>query len=252
MSEGADKPIVVFKKGFVINQLRRDAPRIAESFDRLCDNDLVVMDKYASRAFMLILTGMKHAEQNSHDVRATCGQLLLNALASWLAALDLLRDGFILQPGVLLRNMIETLIAVLCIFGDAKHWAAFQADKLKPEGEVGTASKVFPAFGQLYGFLSGTFTHVRKTYANLHPIMVYESRDYPPLDANINTLRITLWLCYVVAELVYHGVSKGFYWKALGGNAFEYVVSEKGLAMQIELLGADPAELAAETPKDNA
>jgi hypothetical protein len=38
-----DGKTVAFKRGFVINQLRRDAPKIAQSFDRLCNDDLTVL-----------------------------------------------------------------------------------------------------------------------------------------------------------------------------------------------------------------
>jgi predicted lipoprotein len=113
---------IAFKEGFVINQLRRDAPKIAQSFDRLCNNDLTVIDKYASRCFATTYVGIQKAAKESEEWRETCGRLLLNAQSTLLAATGLTRDGFILQPGVLIRNLIETLTAILCIMLDKEHW----------------------------------------------------------------------------------------------------------------------------------
>ncbi|MGZ5147362.1 MAG: SEC-C metal-binding domain-containing protein, partial [Burkholderiales bacterium] len=189
---------IIFKEGFITNQLRRDAPRIAQSFDRLCEPDLVVLDKYASRCFFAVYVGLDKAKAQGEEWRSACGWLLMNALSTLVSAIDLMRNGFILQPGILIRNILEVLTAVLCIVMDKEHWKAFQADRLKPEAELKTANKVLPIFGQLYGFFSGQFAHVRKCYAQLHPIIEYPSHNYKPLSANVGFARMALWLIYVV------------------------------------------------------
>lgn len=228
---------VIFKTGFLVNQLRRDAPRIAASFDRFCGSDIATMDRYSSECVALVYTGLEKTEGTDEDWRIACGHLLLNALSTWLAAADLLRDGFILQPGILIRNLLETLTAVLCILLETKHWDAFKRDDLRPENHLSTANRVLPIFGQLYGIFSGTFAHVRKLYSQLHPIIEYRSRDYEPLDANIGFLRMTLWLTCVVAEVIFYDVSRARYWRSLGHGFYEYVHTDAGREMERELLG---------------
>ncbi len=238
---------IVFKNGFLINQLRRDAPRIAGSFDRLCESDLAIMDRYASECFAIVYTGLDMAEGDHEDWRVSSGHLLLNALGTWLAAADLLRDGFILQPGVLVRNLLENLTAVLCILMDTEHWKAFKRDALKPENNLSTANRVLPIFGQLYGVFSGTFAHVRKLYAQLHPIIEYTSRDYEPLDTNIGFLRLALWFTSVVSEIVFYDISRARYWRSLGYGAYEYVHTDAGREMERALLGDEAEHIGEET-----
>lgn len=230
---------IIFKEGFIINQLGRDAPRIAQSFDRLCEADLVALDKYASRCFFTTYVGTDKAKTEGKEWREACGGLVMNALSTLVAAIDLMRDGFILQPGVLIRTLLEVLTAVLCIVVDKEHWRAFQVDRLRPEAEIATATKVLPVFGPLYGLFSGQFTHVRQFYAQVQPVIDYESRDYEPLAANIRFARMALWLIYVVTELVFYEVSRPIYWRALGGGKYEFVQTAEGQALERELFRED-------------
>ena len=235
----ADGKRMLFKRGFVTNQLRRDAPTIASTFDRLCEEDINVLDKYAARCFFVIYAGTEKAKTNNEAWRHACGLLLHNALSTMLAAIDVLRDGFILQPGILVRHLVELLAAVICIVMDKDHWESFKADKLKPESEIKTATKVFPVFGKLYGDLSQQFAHVRKHHAQIHPIIEYPSRDYVPLDTNLQMIRLSLWLIYVVTELVFYEASDKIYWKALGSGRYEYTHTAFGRALENELFGKE-------------
>jgi len=253
-SEG--NPNIVFNRGFVINQLRRDAPRIAQSFDRLCEADLNVLDEYVSRSSMTIYAGRQWAKESGYEVRETCGWLLQNALQTLISAIDILRDGFILQPGVLIRNLVETLIAVVCIFVDKDDWIAFRHDRLRPESRLAAANRMFPLFAELYGVLSANFVHIRRTYSHLHPIMEYESRDYIPLATNINIFRISLWLICVITELVFFDVSEKLYWVSLGSGKYKYEINERGEKAQSELFGdalqeVDGEHAEAETSQDS-
>jgi len=222
------------------------APKIAQSFDKLCGADLIVLDKYASRCFCTTYVGINKAKGEGEEWRETCGWLLMNALSTLVAAIDLMRDGFILQPGVLIRNLLEILTAILCVVVDKEHWKAFQADKLRPEAELSTANRVLPIFGKIYGFFSGQFAHVRQFYARIHPIIEYKSRDYEPLAANVSFARMAMWLIYVVTELVFNQVLEPIYWKSLGHGAYEYTRTEEGRALEYELFGKEIDEEAEE------
>ena len=126
-----------------------------------------------------------------------------------------------------MRNILETLTAVICIFSDADAWRDFKADRFKPEKEIAVANKVIPVFGRAYGFFSEKFAHIRKGYGEPNFLIPYESLD-EPLKANISFLKLSIWLIYVVAELVYLDVAKPMYWERLASNAYAFRPNEEG------------------------
>lgn len=139
----------VVTEGTVFNQLQRDAPRIAASFDHLCTEELRPVDRLAAKTLFLLTVGRKDASRKESELRITCSNLLMNALVTLLAAVDLLRDGFMLQPGILIRNLLETLIAVICIFTVRSDWDAFRENRLKPEQRIAIANSFSANFWPL-------------------------------------------------------------------------------------------------------
>jgi hypothetical protein len=222
-----NKNRLVMTNDMLVNQLSRDALRIALSFDHLCLEEIRPMSYLMARLSLALLAGLRKATEEKDELRETCFHLLSNASHSFTAATTLLRSGFRLQPGILVRNILETLTAVICIFSDADAWRDFKADRFKPEKEIAVANKVIPVFGRAYGFFSEKFAHIRKGYGEPNFLIPYESLD-EPLKANISFLKLSIWLIYVVAELVYLDVAKPMYWERLASNAYAFRPNEEG------------------------
>jgi magnesium-transporting ATPase (P-type) len=234
----------VVTEGTLFNQLRRDAPRIAATFDRLCTDDLRSVDRLAARIVFLVVMGRKEAIASESTLREACAHLLMNATITLIAAVDLVRDGFVLQPGMLIRNVLETLTAVICIFTVKSDWEAFQADRLKPETRLSVANRFLPVFGQFYGLFSERFAHVRQWHSNAQLPTDYEAVD-EPLSTNLQFVRAAVWLIYVVAEAVFFKCGPAMYWIQLDEQRYEYKPTEDGLALQASLFGPMEAESSA-------
>ena len=238
----ANHRLLEIRTTVLINQITRDADRIAKSFDALHGEDLKPISKQFAHSFGILTSGMMKATQEEDDLRIACGELLSNSLNSIAAAAHLLRGGFVLQPGPVIRSSIESLAVVL-------HLMQFQGD-LKPHRDhwfdstraIKSAKKVFPPFGRIYGFLSSEFTHIGKLHKQITPIREY-TQGYEPLDLNMQFLRSAVWMCYVTCELAFLDVvGTPRYWEEVPAPsadqvAYAYSPSEEEKAWMEDFLG---------------
>jgi hypothetical protein len=208
--------ILTYTKDMLVNQLRRDSVRIAESFDRLCEDCLEEVSELMSRTMMILHQGLVVGSRGRDELRQTCVEMLMNAGNSLTAAATLLRCGFRLQPGILVRNVIETIGAVLHLFTYPADLEAFRQGRIKSSKTISTAKKAIPPFGQLYGFFSQEFVHIGSIQQQLQPLIPYEEFD-DALTANVCFLRLSVWLLYVSTELLCLDiVREPRYWRCLG------------------------------------
>ena len=217
-----DKTIVVGKKNILLNQLKREGPRIEKSFDTLCAADLDELSELTAQVGMLLLSGLKTSQVSGDELRNMAGQLLMNALNSFAAAVQILRSGYRLQPGIIVRNILESVSVVFHLIQKPADLKQLQTGKLNVPKTVNSAKKALPPFGQLYGFFTKQFSHISEFHQALQPLVEYSERD-EALICNLRFLRISIWLIYVTAELLYHDImTKPRYWKHISGGAYAY------------------------------
>lgn len=107
VQDNKNKQLQIFTKDMLINQIKRDSKKIEKSFDKLCKNDIDKISELFSYAQIIILNAFRFSVDEKDDKRLTCSKLLLNASNSLVASVELLRKGFVLQPGMIIRNIIE-------------------------------------------------------------------------------------------------------------------------------------------------
>jgi len=217
-----DKTIVVVKKNVLLNQLKRDGPRIDKSFDAICSSDLEEFSELMAQTMVLILSGLKRSRYSGDELRLVAGQLMLNTLNSFCAAVQILRSGYRLQPGVIVRNILESVSVVLHLMQHPSDLEPFRAGKLNVPKTVNTAKKALPPFGQLYGFFTKQFSHISGFHQSLQPLVEYSNRD-EALISNLRFLRIAVWHIYVTSELLYHDmVTEPRYWTHISSGIYAY------------------------------
>lgn len=204
--------IIDVRKTVLVNQITRDAERIAKSFDNLHSQDMESISEQFALCFATLTSGMLNAAQDHDELRIACGELLSNALNSMAAAAYLMRGGFVLQPGGVIRSCVETLAVVLHLMQFQSEVGTYRSDKFSSTRAIASAKRVFPPFGRLYGLLSEQFTHIGKLHKQLTPIREYEA-SYDPLAMNMRFVATGVWMCYVTCELVYLGlIAEPRYW----------------------------------------
>src|SRR5262249_44044160 len=192
----ANKRAAVVTKDILVNQIFRDGPIIAKSFDNLTEKDVRVISSILADAIGIIFP---HVVVGTEDSKPTCGRLLASATTAFMASLEVARHGFRRSDGAMARNIIETLATVLHIVVDPNDLSQLNAGRLQSTRSISAAKKVLPPFGSLYGMLSKLFVHINKAHAGFEPIVSYEKAD-SALGFIVSSLRANAWLIYAVAE----------------------------------------------------
>jgi len=202
---------IIFKSNMLTNQLQRDGPKIARSFDK-------ILSKQLSEASRLVglTTGLLSKHLFAPDdlgSRATTARLIASAINSYIASIEVARHGFPLQHGAISRSIVEVLASVIVIVTDGTALEKFHAGKLPSTKCIGQAKKSLPLIGPLWGFLSNEFVHVGSLHATLELPAPYTTAD-ERLEFLSNSILLNSWLIYVVTELVFHDEVWCVYWKS--------------------------------------
>jgi coenzyme F420-reducing hydrogenase delta subunit len=223
-----DKQLVIFTTDMLVNQLRRESPRIEASFDRLCDEDLHELSAFLSKSVSLLYSGLRDAQRYDMKLKAACAQLLMNVSNSFTASVALLRMGYVLQPGIIIRSMLEGVSTVLHLLQRPSDLTAYESGTLKSPKTINAAKKALPQFGILYSYFSDNFAHIGHLHKSLAPISEFTER-HKALEVNLNFLRIATWLLYVTTELLFNElVERPRYWHpASNGYSFDPSVEER-------------------------
>jgi hypothetical protein len=207
------KTIYAFTNDMLVNQLRRDCPKIEASFDKLFDSDLQEISIPLSQSLSIIFLGLKNFRREEFPVIVACGELLINASNSFASATALLRMGYVLQPGILIRSVLEAIATVYHLLQYPDDFKLFEKDELRSTKTIAAAKKVLPPFGQIYGYFSNNFVHISHLHQFINTVSVYTERN-EAVNANISHLRMAAWLLYVTAEILFNEiVERPRYWK---------------------------------------
>jgi hypothetical protein len=220
-------------KDILINQIFRDGPLIAKSFDRLARKDIEDISAVIADAMAFMF---RYSIVDSKEYKPTCARLLSSALSAFMASVEVARHGFRRPYGAIARNVMEGLATVLHIAMEFDALTNFHAGKLQSTKSISVANKALPPFGHAYGMFSKHFVHINTAHAALEPITRYQQGE-EPLSFIVSTLRANAWLIYVVAELIFHDeIPSPRYWRYLGHGAFAYDPSEAERAWQKQFL----------------
>lgn len=233
------KQLQYFSRDMLSNSLRRDCPKIEESFDNLCAAEFAAMDELFSNILVVITAGLQDEEKHyKPNVQSLFVFLMMNATTSFLAAMDLTRRGFRLQPGIIIRNIIETLTTVCHLGQNYDDLEKFQKGELSSTKTLASSKKVIPWFGHMYGLFSEKFAHISNLHQIVNPLIPYRERGEDALDSNICFLRLSLWMIYVVAEAAFYpSISEHRYWENPKGVTYTYAPSNKELDWARGFLG---------------
>lgn len=233
------KQLQFFSREMLSNSLKRDCPRIEESFDKLCAAEFEVMDELFGSTLAVIMAGLQDEEKHyKPNLQPVIVFLMMNAITSFLAAMDLTRRGFRLQPGIIIRNVIETLTTVCHLGQNYQDLEKFQKGELGSTKTLASAKNIIPWFGHMYGLFSEKFAHISDLHQIFNPLVPYKERKDDALDTNMFFLRLSLWMIYVVAEAAFYpSISEHRYWENPEGVRYRYAPSDKELDWAREFLG---------------
>lgn len=232
------KKMVVISKDMLLNQITRDGPKIAASFDNLAMPHLKEISALFSESVSILFPHYSGTDFKDESFRTTCARLLGTAGSSYIASIELARHGYRRQYGAMVRSSVETLCTVLHILQHKDGLRKFYKNELQSTKTIASAKNALPPFGYLYGFLSKYFVHINADHALIDPISPYKEDD-EAISFIIPSMRAIVWLLYVVTELAFFDdVERPRYWKSLGAGAFSYDPSDEEKRWMQEFLEA--------------
>jgi hypothetical protein len=207
------KRFVIITKDVLLNQLQRDCPKIAISFDEFLKDDLEKVSELVASTFTILMPHILGRDLSDEARSATCARLLNTAMTTFIGCIHLARGGFRLQYATLSRSVIETICTVLHLMVSPNALRDFHARKLKSSKSINVAKQVIPIFGNIWGLLSNQFVHITTLHSKLEPLTSYKDgdEDLAFIRLNIKTLA---WLLFVSTELTFvEMVARPRYWK---------------------------------------
>ena len=148
------KRVYLVTSDVLLNQLKRDAVRIAESFDKITESIMQEVSCLFSDAFGIFVPQLIKYLDTGDRRHATCAKLLFTAAETIIASAHLARGGFRLQYGIVARSAVETLATVLHLCSDPKAIEIFEGGRLNSSKSIKFAKQLIPQIGLLYGQLS--------------------------------------------------------------------------------------------------
>lgn len=216
---------VIVKRNMLTNQIYRDGPTIARSFDKLVKPHITESSDIFSLSSSLMLTHLPNL--NDDGFKATSARLLLSASNSYVASIQAARHGYRRQFGILARSMIEALATVMTLAIKPDALVQFHAGTLPSNKCVGWAKAVLEPIGRYYGMLSDEFVHIGKSHSYFEPPSHYKS-DEEALPFIISCIRGNAWLLLVVSEFIFHDdVNDSKFWKVVGESAVAYAPNDE-------------------------
>jgi hypothetical protein len=231
---------IVVTSDVLVNQLRRDALRIAESFDELCDDDLQELSALYSEASAILVVAFRSLNSCT-AVQAWAAEVLINVGGSISAAALVLRSGYTLVPGVVLRNSVEAMAVCLHGLQRPSDLEKIKSGTFNTPKAMNTAKQVLPPFGHLNGLLSNSFTHISPLHQEIKPLVPFKNRKESGLELNLAMLRIVVWVFYAVCEFAFINFVQDStrYWKVKSKNEAQYCPSEQELDWMINFIEKD-------------
>jgi hypothetical protein len=240
--------IILVTKDFMLNQLRKDSPRIAGSFDECVGSELDKISELVGKTYGILAPKIVGTNLTEQDLTSTSARLLHHAGTTFVGAAHLARGGFRRQYMVVLRPVIETIAVVIQLCADPKALAKFYAGTKSSTKTVTAANKLFPVFGRIYGMLSNEFVHIRENQATFERMGDY-SKDDEDLKLILSSMKLIAWVMYVATELVFiEFIPHPRYWKIVAhhddGTRVEvnYDPGEEERRWQAQFLGTDMSE----------
>ena len=198
---------------------------LAVKVDSLFPKDKRLLEELGT---MLIQRLTSAREQETSERKKAILVLQLNALISIVAAIEIWRRGFLLQTGVLLRNVVETIATAAVLDSDPKAYEAYKRGSLESSKSFTKLKKIWPNGGsilsKLSGDLSNEFTHLGKMYRSWHALTLdLSENDILGLRTMLLSIKLSLHSLDVLSEVTcYNFCPKPRYFKRVEANKYLY------------------------------
>jgi hypothetical protein len=215
---------LIFKRNQLINQLQRECHKIAESFDSIFEEEFKQMSSDISEILPLIFLGYKESNIDKNELLITLGDLLRNSVYTLISSVQILRNGFVLQSGILLRSTVEMCATVVHLLSEPNLLEKFLKDEIKSTKSISAADKIIPLFGRVWGVLSQKHIHINSLHTEWFPNKIFSTKDELPVSVTLDMIGVISMILRITTELAYFKyVDEHIYWEYQGENKFLFI-----------------------------
>lgn len=230
-------------KETILRQLHSTSNDIAQKIDDLYSEELTGIAEEIAISYTILHDIINREDQSKiSDADFQSALLFWTALNTYLSAIELFRRGYNKEPQMLIRNILEIFSAAYDIH---IHPEKLEILRKRPKDfdskqSIKIAKQIDPMIGQMWGRLSGAFSHVSVFHTVPHktePLCVgglFDPKDQgviicgvlPPLNLTLDILNSILEFTFI------NEISSHRFWKKISQNYYTYSLpkenSERG------------------------
>ena len=231
------------RRDHIWEELRDKSSKIAEEFDKVFFKDLDDISQEFAKFALILQVGLKELPDKPDSIQRKCAAVLWNAGEGILAALELVRRGYPLQPGILLRTCVEAVAVAFDLVANRESQQRLVAGRYSSDNVVTRAKRFFRVTPKLYGFLSANMSHVGEPHFRTY------SRQASSEEAatGLMFVKATTALIGIATELLFnHAYAETRYWMRTPDGALQFSPNEEVLKFVRDfpqLLSADEETL---------
>mgnify|MGYP001558710075 CR=1 FL=1 len=223
-----------YTKDTILNQLNSISNDIAKAFDALYSQELTEIAEEMAISYQILHDIINREDQSRiSDADFQSALLFWTALNTYLSAIELFRRGYNKEPQMLLRNVIETFSAAYDIHVNPKKLAILlnKPKDFNSKQSVKVAKQIHPVISQMWGNLSGRFSHVSIMHTVPHrtaPLCVgglFEPKDQDAVVCGIlSVLNLVMEIMGSVLEFTFIAeLQSPRFWKKISTDSYAYI-----------------------------
>jgi len=189
-----------------------------------------------TRIFTLIKIMVDRQDQSQISDEEFESQILIwQACNSMIAAIQLIRQGYPLEPQFLMRTAIESFSLSLSFYSESDAYSRYLNNKLTGNNSFTIAKKILPELGQIYGQLSDVAHPSKRTTGNnyneeSHSIIIgggYTDSSSHITLLNYSLLNYLLLTIWKGTELIFYRFEDDHkFWTENSDGTFKFKIDE--------------------------
>lgn len=211
----------VYTNDILIKRVKRESERVGKSFDKLCFDKMEELSHLYSNCVYHMADGFMCAVDKKNEIAIDCGRLLFNAAKTIEASFELIRSGYILQPGMLLRSVVEVFSLISYIQIDEQAYTKFKEGKVDINKTIKFGKQLIPPLGRFQGLLSSKFVHISELHSDFNIVTEYKEM-IEPLELNLAMIKVGIFITSIITELVFYDYFDSHeFWEKINKREFK-------------------------------
>jgi len=161
---------------------------------------------------IIVILNNIRSQVKLNELENICYSILKTSLKSIYASLELLRNGYKLQPGIIIRQAIESQCVSLFLKKYPKKLSLYRTDELLKDEVIVAAFGIVPCFGRHYNFFLQLYRGLIELHQNDNEHLSNLKNDNTVL-LNLHFIRLSVWMLIIAIENVFFEyLPKKRYW----------------------------------------